>query len=104
MDSLFDTTFEAKEASSHNFPRTTLKANMYELKESNVKLKLTIIDTIGYGDQIDKRDSFKDISRYIDDQFEAYLEEELKIHRALSFYHDTRPHVCLYFIRPGGHT
>jgi len=27
-----------------------------ELRESNVNLKLTIVDTIGFGDQIDKTD------------------------------------------------
>ncbi len=27
-----------------------------DLQENNVKLKLTIIDTLGYGDQIDKSD------------------------------------------------
>ena len=40
---------------------------------------------------------------YIDAQFEAYLQEELKIKRSLSTYHDTRIHVCLYFICPTGH-
>ena len=27
-----------------------------DLQESNVKLKLTIVDTVGYGDQINKDD------------------------------------------------
>ena len=29
-----------------------------ELKESNVNLKLTIVDSIGFGDQIDKTDRY----------------------------------------------
>jgi len=29
-----------------------------ELKESNVNLKLTLVDTIGFGDQIDKTDRY----------------------------------------------
>ena len=29
-----------------------------ELKESNVNLKLTIVDTVGFGDQIDKTDRY----------------------------------------------
>ncbi|XP_074416749.1 septin-10 isoform X1 [Larus michahellis] len=41
---------------------------------------------------------------YIDAQFEAYLQEELKIKRSLFSYHDTRIHVCLYFISPTGHS
>lgn len=27
-----------------------------DLKESNVRLKLTVVDTVGYGDQINKDD------------------------------------------------
>ena len=29
---------------------------LIDLNESNVKLKLTIVDTVGYGDQINKDD------------------------------------------------
>ena len=57
---------------------------------------------MGYGDQINKEDSFKSIVDYIDSQFEAWLQEELKIKRNLSAYHDSRVHVCLYFITPNG--
>lgn len=41
---------------------------------------------------------------YIDAQFEAYLQEELKIKRSIFNYHDTRIHVCLYIISPTGHS
>ena len=29
-----------------------------ELRESNVNLKLTVVDSVGFGDQIDKTDRF----------------------------------------------
>ena len=32
-----------------------------------------------------------------------FLQEELKIKRNLSGYHDSRVHACLYFITPNGH-
>merc|ERR1719357_773830 len=101
-DSLFNTTFDSA-PESHKEPGVRLKAHTYELQESNVNLKLTLVDTVGYGDQINKEDSFKSIVDYIDNQFEAYLQEELKIKRNLNTYHDTRIHVCLYFITPNGH-
>lgn len=66
-------------------------------------IQLTIVDTVGYGDQINKEDSFKAVVDYIDAQFESYLQEELKIKRSLTSYHDSRTHVCLYFICPTGH-
>ena len=48
--------------------------------------------------------SYKPIVEFIDAQFEAYLQEELKIRRVLHTYHDSRIHACLYFIAPTGHS
>lgn len=102
MDTLFNTSFEST-PSPHTLPSVKLKAHTYELQESNVRLKLTICDTVGYGDQINKDDSFKAVVDYIDAQFENYLQEELKIKRSLVSCHDSRIHICLYFICPTGH-
>ncbi|KAK8732156.1 hypothetical protein OTU49_007212 [Cherax quadricarinatus] len=102
MDTLFNTSFESNPA-PHTLPAVKLKSHTYELQESNVRLKLTIVDTVGYGDQINKGDSFTAIVDYIDKQFDDYLQEELKIKRSLSAYHDSRIHACLYFICPTGH-
>ena len=44
------------------------------------------------------------VLQYIDKNFEAYLQEEMMIKRLLGSYHDTRVHVCLYFIAPTGHS
>jgi len=101
-DSLFNTNFDST-PESHSEVGVRLKAATYELQESNVNLKLTLVDSVGYGDQINKEDSFGSIVDYIDSQFEAYLQEELKIKRNLPHYHDSRVHVCLYFITPNGH-
>jgi len=101
-DSLFNTNFESA-PETHREDTVRLKAQCYELVESNVNLRLTLIDTVGYGDQINKEDSFDSIVDYIDKQFEAYLQEELKIQRNINAYHDSRIHVCLYFITPSGH-
>lgn len=43
------------------------------------------------------------IADFINEQFEKYLKEELKIKRCLDYYDDTRIHACLYFISPTGH-
>ena len=71
-------------------PSVKLNSHTYELEESGVKLKLTLCDTVGYGDQVNKEDSFKPIVDYIDAQYELYLQEELKIKRNLNAYHDSR--------------
>ncbi|XP_065312880.1 septin-2-like isoform X2 [Gordionus sp. m RMFG-2023] len=103
MDSLFNTSFDSL-PSPHNLLQVSLQSKTYELREGNVNLKLTIVDTVGYGDQINKEESWKPIIQYIDDQFENYLQEELKIKRSLHNYHDSRIHCCLYFISPTGHS
>ena len=89
MDSLFNTNFEAAQA-NHREPNVKLNSHTYELEESGVKLKLTLCDTVGYGDQVNKEDSFKPIVDYIDAQYEFFLQEELKIKRNLNSYHDSR--------------
>ncbi|XP_036612730.1 septin-10 [Trichosurus vulpecula] len=103
IDTLFNTNFDDLE-SSHFHPNVRLKAQTYELQESSVRLKLTIVNTVGFGDQINKEESYQPIVDYIDAQFEAYLQEELKIKRSLFNYHDSRIHACLYFISPTGHS
>ncbi|XP_068703136.1 septin-6-like isoform X1 [Montipora foliosa] len=103
MDGLFKTVFEGL-PHSHQLPGVQVEHHTYDLQESNVKLKLTIVDTVGYGDQINQQDSASPIVEYIDAQFEKYLQQELKIRRSLNALNDTRVHVCLYFISPIGHS
>ncbi|NXE38514.1 SEP10 protein, partial [Ptilorrhoa leucosticta] len=101
MSSLFNTNFEDS-PSTHFLSSVRLRAQTCELQESNVLLKLTVVKTVGFGDQMNKADSYQPIVDYIDAQFEAYLEEELKVIRSLFSCHDSRIHVCLYFISPTG--
>ncbi|XP_035651428.1 septin-10-like isoform X2 [Oncorhynchus keta] len=103
MDTLFNTNFENCE-SSHFEPQVKLRAQTYDLQESNVKLRLTVVNTVGFGDQMNKQDSYQPVVDYIDRQYETYLQEELKIKRSLHNYHDSRLHACLYFISPSGHS
>ena len=56
MDSLFNTNFEAN-AAHHREPNVRLNAHTYELEESSVKLKLTLCDSVGYGDQVKRCNS-----------------------------------------------
>ncbi|GCC21974.1 hypothetical protein chiPu_0000357 [Chiloscyllium punctatum] len=83
MNTLFNTMFESEEA-THYEPGVRLKPRSYMLKESNVDLKLTVVNTVGFGDQVNKEESYKPIVDYIDAQFENYLQEELKIKRSLN--------------------
>ena len=50
-----------------------LDANTVEIEERGVKLRLTVVDTPGFGDAIDNTDSFEQIIKYIDQQFDRLL-------------------------------
>ncbi|KAJ5104907.1 hypothetical protein NUU61_002254 [Penicillium alfredii] len=94
-----------------------------ELDEEGTRISLTIVDTPGFGDQIDNEarhvtrqsgspppmtlaniipDSFGEIVGYLERQYDDILAEESRIKRNPRF-RDNRVHVLLYFITPTGH-
>jgi septin 6/8/11 len=103
MDTLFNTNFNLI-PSTHHEKEVNLSANTFELTENNMKLKLTIIESSGFGDQINKENSTEQILNYINEQYEAYVQEELNLKRSFKPLNDTRIHLCLYFICPTGHS
>uniref|UniRef100_A0A8D2L3M1 Septin 2 n=1 Tax=Varanus komodoensis TaxID=61221 RepID=A0A8D2L3M1_VARKO len=78
-----------------------IEASTVEIEERGVKLRLTVVDTPGYGDAINCRDCFRTIISYIDEQFERYLHDESGLNRRHIV--DNRVHCCFYFISPFGH-
>ena len=88
------------------------------IEENGVRLRLNIVDTPGYGDQVNNdrwyvaylgkkvtiltTDSWDPIVKYIKDQHSAYLRKELTAQRE-RYIQDTRVHCCLFFIQPSGH-
>ncbi|OAA66974.1 Cell division protein GTP binding protein [Niveomyces insectorum RCEF 264] len=73
-----------------------------ELEEKFFKVRLTVIDTPGFGDYVNNRDSWMPIIEFLDDQHESYMLQEQQPRRQDKI--DLRVHACLYFIRPTGHT
>lgn len=65
-------------------------------------VRLTVIDTPGFGDYVNNRDSWQPIIEFLDDQHESYMLQEQQPRRTEKI--DMRVHACLYFIRPTGHT
>lgn len=63
---------------------------------------MTVIDTPGFGDYVNNRDSWQPIIEFLDDQHESYMLQEQQPRRTEKI--DLRVHTCLYFIRPTGHT
>ncbi|XP_075887968.1 septin-5-like [Nelusetta ayraudi] len=71
------------------------------IEEKGIKLRLSIIDTPGFGDAIDNNECWKQIEDYIDQQFEQYFRDESGLNRRN--IQDNRVHCCLYFISPFSH-
>ncbi|KXN91420.1 hypothetical protein AN958_00682 [Leucoagaricus sp. SymC.cos] len=82
---------------------TEIQAVSHVVVENGVKLRLNIVDTPGYGDQINNEGCWDPIIKYIKDQHSAYLRKELTAQRE-RYIQDTRIHCCLYFINPTGHS
>lgn len=81
---------------------TEIKITSQTLLENNVKLNVNVIDTPGFGDQINNEKSWDPILKYIKDQQNQYLRRELNASRE-KFIKDTRVHCVLYFIQANGY-
>ncbi|CUA70213.1 Septin homolog spn2 [Schizosaccharomyces pombe 972h-] [Rhizoctonia solani] len=81
---------------------TEIQTVSHVIAENGVKLKLNIVDTPGYGDQINNEGCWDTIIKYIKDQHSAYLRKELTAMRDRHIQ-DTRIHCCLFFLNPTGH-
>jgi len=82
---------------------TEIQAASHVIVENGVRLRLNIVDTPGYGDQVNNESCWDPIIKYIKDQHSAYLRKELTAMRD-RYIQDTRIHCCLYFINPTGHS
>ena len=80
---------------------TEIEKTTLDIEEAGVKLRLTIVDTPGYGDGLEGDKSWKTCVKYVDDQFAAYFQGESGVNRRNLV--DCRVHCCLYFISPYGH-
>ncbi|XP_043260202.1 septin-2 isoform X2 [Colletes gigas] len=80
---------------------TMIEKKTMDIEERGVRLRLTIVDTPGFGDAVNCEDTWKTCSAYIDEQFRQYFTDESGLNR--KNIQDNRVHCCLYFIPPYGH-
>lgn len=72
-----------------------------DIQESGVRLRLTVVDTPGYGDFVNNEESWQPILANIEARFDSYLEQENRVNRNKLV--DNRIHALIYFIEPTGH-
>jgi len=80
---------------------TEIKVSHHTLIENNVRLNINVIDTPGFGDQINNEKCWDPLVKYVKEQHSQYLRKELTAQRD-KFLPDTRVHCILYFIQPNG--
>ncbi|CAI5755821.1 unnamed protein product [Candida verbasci] len=106
---LVNTLFSSKLTNSHGrrspsepIEKTTeIKVSSHTLTENNVRLNINVIDTPGFGDQINNEKCWEPLVKYVKEQHSQYLRKELTAQRD-KFLPDTRVHCILYFIPPNG--
>lgn len=81
-------------------PKTTqISEKTCRITEGGFSLALTLVDTVGIGDQLDNRDAWRPILTYINDQMDDYFHKDMDPLRRATVQ-DGRVHACLYFIAP----
>jgi septin 7 len=107
INTLFNTSLypprERKGPSLDIIPKTvSIQSISADIEENGVRLRLTVVDTPGFGDFVNNDDSWRPIVENIEQRFDAYLEAENKVNRMNIV--DNRVHACVYFIQPTGHS
>lgn len=106
VNTLFNTSLyppkERKGPSLDIIPKTVaIQSISADIEENGVRLRLTVVDTPGFGDFVNNDDSWRPIVENIEQRFDAYLDAENKVNRMNVV--DNRVHACVYFIQPTGH-
>ncbi|OLL21792.1 Septin spn4 [Neolecta irregularis DAH-3] len=104
-NTLFSTTIKGYQNHRKRFQKqldktVEIEITKAELEEKFFKVALTVIDTPGFGDYVNNKDSWQPIIEFLDDQHESYMRQEQQPRRKDKI--DLRVHACLYFIRPSG--
>ena len=107
VNTLFNTSLyppkERKAPSLEIMPKTvSIQSISADIEENGVRLRLTVVDTPGFGDFVNNDDSWRPIVENIEQRFDAYLDAENKVNRMNIV--DNRVHACVYFIQPTGHS
>jgi GTP-binding protein EngB required for normal cell division len=106
VNTLFNTSLypprERKGPSLDIIPKTvSIQSISADIEENGVRLRLTVVDTPGFGDFVNNDESWRPIVDNIEQRFDAYLDAENKVNRVNIV--DNRIHACVYFIQPTGH-
>ncbi|ORY47736.1 Septin [Rhizoclosmatium globosum] len=106
INTLFTTLMREYKRPEHRFAKqldrtVNIDVVRADIEEKGFNVRLTVIDTPGFGDYANNQDCWVPIVQFLDEQHQHILNHETAINRKVD---DLRVHVCLYFIQPTGHT
>lgn len=105
IQSLFDCV-EFADTPDHMREIGDVTLHIKESKPPNntVEMKVTIIETKGFNNQVDKSESYKPIVDHITARYDDYLNRELVNEKEVEYDNisDNRIHCCIYMIAPTG--
>lgn len=91
---------QGRKSASEPITKTSeITVSSHQLIENNVRLNVNVVDTPGFGDQINNDKCWEPIVKYIKEQYSLYLRKELTAQRERNI-NDSRVHAVLYFIQP----
>jgi septin 7 len=106
VNTLFNTSLyppkERKPPSLDLAKTVSIQSISADIEENGVRLRLTVVDTPGFGDFINNDESWDPIVKNIEQRFDAYLDAENKVNRMNIV--DNRIHAVVFFIQPTGHS
>lgn len=82
-------------------PSISVEAKTFEIDEKKVRLRLTVVDCKNYAQAQKKKNSYKPLVDYIDEQFAHYYKQESSYDRRQM--QDKRIHCLFFFIYSAGH-
>lgn len=93
-----------RHTSTLDIPKTVVVQSVTRvLEENGSRLKLTITDTPGFGDQLNNTGAWEPVVDYIKERYSEYLREE-SLAKRKRYIPDTRVHAVIYCIAPTGHS
>ncbi|KAI0191614.1 Septin-domain-containing protein [Astrocystis sublimbata] len=99
----FNVMVDRKGPSLDIIPKTvSIQSISADIEEAGVRLRLTVVDTPGFGDFVNNDESWRPIVDNIEQRYDAYLDGENKVNRTNIV--DNRIHACVFFIQPTGHS
>lgn len=100
-DELFDISQDTPNPkNAHLNPELKITRRSIQLTSNKeIPIQFDVILAPGCGDSLDETKTVKIITGYVDQHFDAVLDEENRVKRNTRGT-DNRPHVCVYFLRP----